>query len=226
MRFMLKISYQKYAQSWYSDVDRNTFMFASQFYEKSDGCTMDIPLSIIFSNIYMAKTEREVVSPLKPKFVDGIINRRKYQADQLWIPNWFMKITPSQSKYIAMKESYLFIEHHKFLNGIKGVPSLVIWAEQHVWPVFKEVKSQKLNVSLLMLTIHLHSSILWLNNLVKNLVTIFKWYLWKAFKTFTWFSILSQTTSSSKWTKFILGECQRRGSSRLYFRTIIVSNLH
>ena len=104
MRFMLKISYQKYAQSWYSDVDRNTFMFASQFYEKSDGCTMDIPLSIIFSNIYMAKTEREVVSPLKPKFVDGIINRRKYQADQLWIPNWFMKILHHNQSILQWKK--------------------------------------------------------------------------------------------------------------------------
>ena len=40
--------------------------------------------------------------------------------------------------------------------------------------------------------------------------TIFKWCLWKSVKTFTWFTILSQATSSSEWTKFILGECQRR----------------
>ena len=52
-----------------------------------------------------------------------------------------------------------------------------------------------------------------------------KWYLWKPVKTFMLFSILSETTSSFKWTKFILRECQLRGSSRLYFRTIIVSIL-
>ena len=36
-------------------------------------------------------------------------------------------------------------------NGVKGIPSLVIWTEQHMWPVFQEMKFQKLNVSLLML---------------------------------------------------------------------------
>ena len=54
----------------------------------------------------------------------------------------------------------------------------------------------------------------------------YKWYLWKPVETFMRFSILSQITSSFKCIKFILREFQRRGSSRLYFRTIIVSNLH
>ena len=56
--------------------------------------------------------------------------------------------------------------------------------------------------------------------------TIFKWYLWIAVKTFTWFYILWQTTGSFKWIKFILWQYQRRVSSRLYFRTIMVSDLH
>ena len=66
----------------------NTFMFTSDFYKQTDGCTMGGPLSVIFSDIYMSKTEREVVNPSKPKFykcfVDDIINRRnKNKPDDL-----------------------------------------------------------------------------------------------------------------------------------------------
>ena len=44
---------------------------------------------LLFSDIYMTKTEREVVNPFKPKFykrfVDDIINRRnKNQPDDLF----------------------------------------------------------------------------------------------------------------------------------------------
>ena len=47
------------------------------------------PLSVIFSDIYMTKTEGEVVNPSKPKFnkrfVDDIINRRnKNEPDDLF----------------------------------------------------------------------------------------------------------------------------------------------
>ena len=67
----------------------NTFMFTSDFYKQTDGCTMGEPLSVIFSDIYMTKTEREVVNPSKPKFykrfVDEIINKRnKSQPDDLF----------------------------------------------------------------------------------------------------------------------------------------------
>ena len=31
----------------------NTFMFTSEFYKQTDGCTMDGPLSVIFSDIYI-----------------------------------------------------------------------------------------------------------------------------------------------------------------------------
>ena len=35
----------------------NTFMLNSNFYKQIDDCAMDGPLSLIFSNIYMTKTE-------------------------------------------------------------------------------------------------------------------------------------------------------------------------
>ena len=67
----------------------NTFKFTSNFYKQTDDCTMGGPLSVIFSDIYMTKTEREVVNPSKPKFykrfVDDIINRRNInQPDDLF----------------------------------------------------------------------------------------------------------------------------------------------
>ena len=38
-------------------------MFTSNFYKQTDGCRMGGPLSVIFSDIYMTKTELEVVNP-------------------------------------------------------------------------------------------------------------------------------------------------------------------
>ena len=54
----------------------------------TDGSTMGGPLSVIFSDIYMTKTELEVVNPSKPKFykrfVDIINRRNKNQPDDLF----------------------------------------------------------------------------------------------------------------------------------------------
>ena len=46
----------------------NTFMFVSYFYKQTDGCLIGGPLSVIISDKYMTKTEREVVNPFKSKF--------------------------------------------------------------------------------------------------------------------------------------------------------------
>ena len=64
----------------------NTFMLNSKFYKQVDRCPMGGPLSVIFSNIYITKTEGKVVEPTKPqfykRFVDDIINKRyKDQPD-------------------------------------------------------------------------------------------------------------------------------------------------
>ena len=37
----------------------NTFMLSSKFYKQVDGCSMRGPLSVIFPDIYMTKTERK-----------------------------------------------------------------------------------------------------------------------------------------------------------------------
>ena len=67
----------------------NTFMFTSSFYKQIDVCTMGGPLSVIFSDIYITKTEREVVNQSEPKFqkrfVGDTINRRnKNEPDDLF----------------------------------------------------------------------------------------------------------------------------------------------
>ena len=66
----------------------NSFMLDSKFYRQVDGCSMG-GTSVIFSDIYMTKTERIVVEPTKPqfynRFVDDIINKRyKDQPDNLF----------------------------------------------------------------------------------------------------------------------------------------------
>ena len=112
----------------------NTFMFTSNFYQQTDGCTMGGPLSVIFSDIYMTKTEREVVNPSKPKFckrfVDDIINRRnKNQPDDL-----FQKLNsnhPNMKYTVEIKPEFLLdtkivYSNQRFRNGIKGMLSLVI----------------------------------------------------------------------------------------------------
>ena len=55
------------------------YIFQSQFYQQTDGCTMGGPLLATFSNIYLTKLEKDQVKPLTPKFyhrsVDDLISR-------------------------------------------------------------------------------------------------------------------------------------------------------
>ena len=79
----------------------NTFMFNSKSYKQVDGCSMAGPLSVIFSDIYMTKTERKVVQPTKPqfykRFVDGIRNKPyKDQPDNIFQT---LNSNPPQIKY-------------------------------------------------------------------------------------------------------------------------------
>ena len=69
----------------------NTFMLNSNFYKQIDGCTMGGPLSVIFSDIYMTKTEEEVLKPTNPsfykRFVDNIISKKKKDQPDLLSEN-------------------------------------------------------------------------------------------------------------------------------------------
>ena len=69
----------------------NTFMLNSNFYKQIQGCTMVGPLSVIFSDIYMTKTEEKVVKPTNQKFykrfVDDIITKKKKDQPDLLFEN-------------------------------------------------------------------------------------------------------------------------------------------
>ena len=60
----------------------STFIFNTKFYRQIDGCTMGSPLSVVFSDIFMTKMEKDAIKSLrKPlfykRFVDDIFARRK-----------------------------------------------------------------------------------------------------------------------------------------------------
>ena len=69
----------------------DTFMLNSNFYKLTDCCTMGEPLSVILSDIYMIKTEGEVVKPTNPsfykRFVDDIISKKKKDPPDLLFEN-------------------------------------------------------------------------------------------------------------------------------------------
>ena len=56
------------------------FQLCFKFYKQVDGCAMGGPLSVTFSDIYMAKMEDDIVDKYQPtyfkRYVDDIINRR------------------------------------------------------------------------------------------------------------------------------------------------------
>ena len=58
-----------------------TFNFNSIFVKQVGGCTMEVPLSVTFSDIYAVKMENDVVIPslliFYCRFVDDIYSRRK-----------------------------------------------------------------------------------------------------------------------------------------------------
>lgn len=68
----------------------STFIFNGKFYRQIDGCTMGGPLSVVFSDIFMTKMEKDALyPPRKPlfykRFVDDIITRRmKSVPDELF----------------------------------------------------------------------------------------------------------------------------------------------
>ena len=62
---------------------KHTFKFNSRFLKQVDDCTIEGPLSVTFSDIYMVRTENDVVIPSKPsntiyrRYIDDIYSRRK-----------------------------------------------------------------------------------------------------------------------------------------------------
>ena len=101
---------------------KHCLKYFSQFYKQKNGYTMCGPISVIFSDIYLSKTESEVVNPSIPQFynrlIDNIINRRsKGQPNKLFenLNNSDSKISyrPPEvkpNKFLDPKKIY---EHNK-----------------------------------------------------------------------------------------------------------------
>ena len=120
----------------------NTYMLNSKFYKQVDGCSMGGPQSVIFTEIYMTRTDRKVIEPTKPqfckRFVDDIIKKRyKDQLDNLFKAlnsnrpkikytiaedlDKFLETKITQENSIVMKESYQYIGHLKSQSGTKEI---------------------------------------------------------------------------------------------------------
>ena len=68
----------------------STFIFNIKYYKETDSCTMGGPISVVFSDIYMIKLEKDaILLPRKPKlykfFVGEIFTRRKNYCSWLVI---------------------------------------------------------------------------------------------------------------------------------------------
>ena len=57
------------------------FQFNQNLFKQTEGCSMRGPLSVTLADIHMIRTEKDIVTPLKPifykRFVDDIYTRRK-----------------------------------------------------------------------------------------------------------------------------------------------------
>ena len=91
-----------------------TFTFNSKFCKQTDDCTMDGPLSVTFSDIYMKKRERDVVRPFNTifyrRYVDDIYNRRKinkeddlYEVLNKYHKNIKLTVEKGPSKFLDIK---------------------------------------------------------------------------------------------------------------------------
>lgn len=89
----------------------NTFIFQSNYYKQTDGCTMGGPLSVTLANIFLTKMESDIVKVVQPTFykryVDDVIVRRKInETDHLFLalnnyhPNIHFTIELGPSKFL------------------------------------------------------------------------------------------------------------------------------
>ena len=96
----------------------STFIFNTKCYKQTDGSIMGGPLSVVFSDIYMTKIEKDaILPPRKPKlykrFVGDIFKRRKTNVpDQLlkffnnYHPNIKLTYEINQVKFLDTKICY------------------------------------------------------------------------------------------------------------------------
>ena len=119
----------------------NIFMFNDKFYKQKDGCTMGGPMSVIISNIFMTKLEKDVVAPRKPalykRYVDDIFTKRKKNApDELLLA---MSTYHSKINFTVEKDPDKFLDTSIIID--KGLCSTRVFRKPNKVPMHWHSKS-------------------------------------------------------------------------------------
>ena len=66
------------------------FSFKNRFIKQVDGCLMGKPISVVFSDVYVCKVEKDMVIPANPIFYNRYVNgtyvrTKKHETDKLFI---------------------------------------------------------------------------------------------------------------------------------------------
>ena len=113
----------------------NIFMFNDKFYRQKDGCTMGGPLSVIMSNIFMTKLEKDVVIPTNPKlykrYVDDIIARRKKNIPDILLEA--MSSYHSKINFTVENNPAMFLDTRMIID-IKGVCATKVYRKPNKVP--------------------------------------------------------------------------------------------
>ena len=87
------------------------FQFNQNLFKQTEGCSMGGPLPVTLADIHMIRTEKDIVTPLKPifykRFVDDIYTRRKkgihdklYERLNNYHPNIKLTIEINPNKFL------------------------------------------------------------------------------------------------------------------------------
>ena len=86
------------------------FQFNQNLFKQTEGCSMGGSLSVALADIHMIRTEKDIVTPLKPtfykRFVDDIYNKRKkgihnlYKRLNNYHPNIKLTIEINPNKFL------------------------------------------------------------------------------------------------------------------------------
>ena len=111
------------------------FQFNQNLFKQTEGCSVRGPLSVTLADIHMIRTEKDIVTPLKPifykRFVDDIYTRRKkgihdklYERLNNYHPNIKLTIEINPNKFLDTE-----------IIGNKGVIEAKVYSKTTKLPV-------------------------------------------------------------------------------------------